>query len=89
MTLITDLTLRPDASVDGTEEYVVNVAGVDYKVRGSGISKIVSDALAAYISSNDIIVTALGTDKADLTGDTFTGFVTLHADPIAALNATT
>lgn len=89
MTLITDLTLRADASVDGTEEYVVNVAGVDYKVRGSGITKIVSDALAAYISSNDIVVTTLGTDKADLTGDTYTGFVTLHADPIAALNAAT
>ena len=87
MTLITDLTLRP--ITDGTEEYVVNVAGVDYKVTGAAITAAVVASQAGYVSSNDIAVAALTADKLNLAGGVMTGDITLSGAPSSGLHPTT
>lgn len=87
MTLITDLTSRP--ITDGTEEYVVNVAGVDYKVTGAAITAAVVASQAGYVSSNDIAVAALTADKLNLAGGVMTGDITLAGAPSSGLHPTT
>lgn len=87
MTLITDLTSRP--ITDGTEEYVVNVAGVDYKVTGAAITAAVVASQAGYVSSNDVAVAALTADKLNLAGGVMTGDITLAGAPSSGLHPTT
>jgi len=87
MTLITDLTSRP--ITDGTEEYVVNVAGVDYKVTGAAITAAIVASQAAYEISNDIAVAALTADKLNLAGGVLTGDITLSGAPTSGLHPTT
>lgn len=89
MTLITDLPERVVGVVDGSEEYVINVGGVDMKILGSSITASVIATHAAYVLSNDAAVTTLTNDKLAKAGGTMTGFLTLNANPTANLHSTT
>ena len=89
MPQITDYELRPDSSIDGSEEYVVDLSGVTYKVNGSGIVKAVTDQLNAYIASTDNAISNLQTGKLDKSGGTMTGLLTLSGTPTSQFHAST
>jgi len=84
---ITDLTLRPDSSVDGSEEIPVQLAGVGYKVNASGIVKAIQDELDSYELATDATLAALTADKLNKTGGTLTGALTLSGAPSNPLHA--
>ena len=73
----------------GNEEYILRIGGTEYKTTGDDITQVVSDALAAYILSNDAQVTALQGNRVLKAGDTMTGYLTANADPINALHYST
>ena len=81
MALITDLELRADAQIDGTEEYVVNVSGEDFKVNGSGIVKAVTDSLDSFKETTNNSISDLQNKKLDITGGTLTGAIVLSGAP--------
>ena len=92
MTLITDYPERVVGSVDGTEEYLINLPGspdTDMKILGSSITAAAVATHAAYVISNDAAVAALTTGKVSIAGDTMTGFLTLNSNPTSALHSAT
>jgi hypothetical protein len=89
MTLITDIAERVSGSIDGTEEYLVNVGTTDYKVLGSSITAAVVATHSAYVTSNDAAVLVLTNGKLNLAGGTMTGDIVLNGAPTAGLHPTT
>lgn len=87
MTLITDL---PALSPYNTSaEFVVQLGATEYKVTGAEIVGTVTTDLSNYISTNNTAVANLVSGKVDISGDTLTGFLTLHANPTANMHAAT
>jgi len=89
--LMTLISAFPPATtpLTGNEEYILRIGGTEYKTTGDDITQVVSDALAAYILSNDAQVTALQGNRVLKAGDTMTGYLTANADPINALHYST
>ena len=79
--------LNDGGSSVGTDEFVINRSGTDYKVTKNAIVASVESALsleeANRISADD----NLNNTKLDLAGGTMSGFINLHANPTAALHA--
>lgn len=73
----------------GTDEFVINRAGVDYKLTLTNVVKSVQDALTTEISDRQSADTTLTNTKLNRDGDTLTDYLTLHADPTSALHAAT
>ena len=70
----------------GTDEFVINRAGVDYKLTLTNVLKSVQDALTTEISDRASADTTLTNTKVDKSGDTLTGFLTTHANPTTGLH---
>lgn len=70
----------------GTDEFVINRAGTDYKLTLTNVLKSVQDALTTEISDRAAADTTLTNNKVNIAGDTLTGYLTTHANPTAPLH---
>jgi len=73
----------------GTDEFLINRAGVDFKLTHTEIVAAVNAAIAAELVNRANGDTNLDNTKLNLIGGTLTGYLTLHADPTSALHPTT
>ena len=70
----------------GTDEFVINRAGTDFKLNLTNVLKSVQDALTTEISDRTAGDLTLTNTKVDKAGDTLTGFLTTHADPTSTMH---
>ena len=84
-------TIQDVLTITGVDGASVSSSGANYTISGGSAS--ISGALVSYSDAQDLALSGvLQTDidtKVNRSGDTMTGFLTLHADPTASGHAAT
>jgi len=87
--MATIASLTPIASIAGSEEFVINAAGLDRKCTATQITATVTANLTSEIATRTSEVATLTSGKLNLAGGTMTGTLVLAGAPVANLQAAT
>lgn len=81
--------LTDGTSAVGSDEFVINRAGTDFKLNHTQIVAGVTALISAETTNRTNADTNLTNTKVAIAGDTLTGYLTAHADPTNALHLST